>query len=125
MNPLALVRALRPQQWTKNLFVLAAPLFAYGDRRSALPREALTATLWAFVGFCLAASAVYLINDVFDAEKDRRHPTKRLRPIAAGEVSFPLALASALACWPAPCSWAFGSTAARSASAGSWSATWR
>ena len=82
----ALVRALRPHQWSKNLFVLAAPVFAYGDRLADVSGEDFRATLLAFVGFCLAASAIYLVNDVFDVERDRRHPTKRLRPIAAGEL---------------------------------------
>ena len=58
----ALVRAVRPRQWVKNLLVVAAPLAAgeLGDR------DVLAATLLAFVGFCLAASAVYLVNDTAD-----------------------------------------------------------
>ncbi len=53
--------------------------------------EALVATLVALVAFCLAASATYLLNDAADVESDRRHATKRFRPIAAGELSVPLA----------------------------------
>jgi decaprenyl-phosphate phosphoribosyltransferase len=77
-----LVRALRPRQWVKNVLVLAAPLAA-GEigRPTVLVNSAL-----AFAAFCLAASAVYLINDVVDVESDRLHPTKRNRPIAAGLV---------------------------------------
>jgi 4-hydroxybenzoate polyprenyltransferase len=96
MNPKALVRALRPEQWSKNLFVLAAPVFAYGDRLSDVSRGDFERTLLAFVGFCLAASAVYLLNDVVDVEQDRLHPTKRLRPVASGEVPPALALVLAL-----------------------------
>src|SRR5687768_17462003 len=92
----ALLRALRPQQWAKNLFVLAAPVFAYGDRASQIEGDVLGPVLLAFAGFCLAASAVYLFNDVIDVEKDRLHPTKRLRPIAAGEISVPVALGASV-----------------------------
>src|SRR5262245_58336449 len=96
MRPTAFVRALRPQQWAKNLFVLAAPVFAYGDRLSGMSREAFRPTLLAFIGFCLASSAVYLLNDVLDIESDRRHPAKRLRPVASGELPVPAALFGAL-----------------------------
>lgn len=94
----ALLRAMRPHQWTKNLFVLVALVFAAGDRRSdaIAAREHLLAGLCAFAAFCLASSAVYLLNDVLDVEKDRAHPDKRRRPIAAGELSVPAALAAAL-----------------------------
>ena len=97
MNPAAFVRALRPQQWAKNLFVLAAPVFAYGDRLSAVSRDAFRPTLLAFGAFCLASSAVYLVNDVLDVEQDRLHPEKRRRPVAAGELSATAALAGAVA----------------------------
>src|SRR5207342_2298416 len=87
----ALVRAVRPRQWVKNLLVVAAPLAAgeLGDS------DVLAATLLAFVSFCLAASAVYLVNDTADREMDRLHPTKRLRPIASGALPVPIALATA------------------------------
>jgi 4-hydroxybenzoate polyprenyltransferase len=77
-----LVRGMRPRQWVKNLFVLAPLLFAGDLDKEGVVRRALGA----FVIFCLLASGVYLINDVHDREADRRHPTKRLRPVAAGEV---------------------------------------
>jgi decaprenyl-phosphate phosphoribosyltransferase len=86
--PLALLAAARPRQWVKNLLVLAAPL--------AAGRVNEPGTLWpivaAFVIFCAAASGVYLINDVLDVAEDRRHPVKRLRPIATGEVPRSVAL---------------------------------
>ena len=90
----ALVRAVRPRQWVKNLLVLAAPLAAgeLGDP------DVLVATLLALVAFCLAASAVYLVNDTADREADRLHPTKRLRPIASGALSVPVALGAAAVC---------------------------
>ncbi|KQV69777.1 phosphoribose diphosphate--decaprenyl-phosphate phosphoribosyltransferase [Nocardioides sp. Root122] len=86
MTPLplpALVRALRPKQWVKNVLVLAVPVAAgrLGDP------EVLLGTVLAGVAFCLLSSAVYLVNDSVDVEADRRHPVKRLRPIAAGEIS--------------------------------------
>ncbi|MET0768003.1 MAG: decaprenyl-phosphate phosphoribosyltransferase [Aeromicrobium sp.] len=88
----ALVRAARPRQWVKNLLVVAAPLAAGVIDDPA----ALRAIAAAFVAFTLAASAVYLLNDVMDVEDDRRHPTKRRRPIAAGELSSRAALVAAV-----------------------------
>lgn len=92
--PAALLVACRPKQWVKNLLVLAAP-GAAGVLGSA---DALVATLAAFVAFCLAASATYLLNDASDVEADRAHATKRYRPIAAGELSVGLALGLAVVC---------------------------
>ncbi|RMH21853.1 MAG: decaprenyl-phosphate phosphoribosyltransferase [Acidobacteria bacterium] len=87
----AFIRALRPVQWIKNVFVLAPVVFAQRLADvAALGRAAL-----AFAVFCAAASAVYLWNDLRDREEDRRHPLKRHRPIAAGVV--PPALAAAAA----------------------------
>ncbi|GAB09848.1 hypothetical protein GOARA_048_00500 [Gordonia araii NBRC 100433] len=84
-----LFKAIRPRQWVKNVLVLAAPLAA-GQLRFD------NVDVWrgagiAFVAFCLAASAIYLINDALDVEADRNHPTKRFRPIAAGVVPVNLA----------------------------------
>jgi len=95
MNPVALLRALRPHQWSKNVFVLAALVFAAADRRREVDGAAVSGVLLAFLAFCLASSAVYLVNDVADVEKDRAHPDKCKRPIASGELSIPLALVSA------------------------------
>lgn len=86
-----LLVALRPAQWTKNLFVLAPLLFG-----KALTRpEVAGRTLAAFAGFCAAASALYLVNDVLDRQADASHPVKRLRPVASGEVGVVTALAAA------------------------------
>jgi decaprenyl-phosphate phosphoribosyltransferase len=78
-----LVRTARPHQWVKNVLVAAGPLAA----GTLLARSSVLAVLVAFVGFCLAASTIYLVNDVLDVAEDRAHPTKRHRPIAAGVVS--------------------------------------
>lgn len=80
-------RSLRPKQWTKNVVVLAALVFAAGDRSQQIDVNQLWLALGAAAVFCLVSSAVYLFNDIRDVDLDRAHPTKRLRPIAAGEVS--------------------------------------
>jgi 4-hydroxybenzoate polyprenyltransferase len=87
-----LVRALRPPQWVKNLFVLAPAVFAH---RLLEPAVMLRAGL-AFLAFCAASSAVYLLNDLRDREADQQHPLKRLRPLAAGTLSPALASGAAL-----------------------------
>jgi 4-hydroxybenzoate polyprenyltransferase len=86
-----LIRALRPKQWTKNVFVFAAMVFA---GRLLEPSAALR-SLAAFAIFSAVASSVYLVNDVADRATDVLHPTKRLRPIAAGIVSPAQALVTA------------------------------
>lgn len=83
-----LVRTARPRQWLKNVLVLAAP---FGAGRIS-DGHVLLSSLVAFVAFCLAASAIYLINDAKDVEADRAHPTKRNRPIAAGRVPVGVAI---------------------------------
>ena len=90
-RPLPWLRAVRPSQWTKNLVVFAAFLFALGDRQQHLGAQVFFDALQAALAFCLISSGVYLFNDIRDVELDRVHPTKRFRPIAAGEVSIPLA----------------------------------
>lgn len=77
------VRLLRPAQWVKNLLVFAALIFA---KRLFDPPSFGRAVL-AFASFCLLASAAYVLNDLQDVEKDRRHPGKRSRPIAAGRIT--------------------------------------
>ena len=96
MKLLSLLRSLRPHQWVKNVFVLAAVAFAYGEVGRVHPADHadLVHALEAFFAFCMGASAIYLVNDVLDVESDRVHPTKRARPIAAGQVSVPLALST-------------------------------
>src|SRR5215813_11836805 len=87
----ALVRTMRPRQWVKNVFVGAPLVFS---RHLDDPAYAARAGL-AVMAFCALSSAVYAFNDVHDAEADRHHPTKRHRPIAAGELSQSAALAFA------------------------------
>nr|WP_238361185.1 decaprenyl-phosphate phosphoribosyltransferase [Iningainema tapete] len=88
---LAHVTALRPRQWTKNLVVFAAPLFAFN-----ISLQTLVGSLLALILFCGASSGFYLINDIADVESDRQHPVKCRRPIAAGLVSIPAAFTMAL-----------------------------
>ena len=76
----AAIGATRPRQWPKNLLVLAAPLAGASLGR----RDGLGYALVAVAAFVAASSAVYLVNDTVDAERDRRHPVKRNRPIASG-----------------------------------------
>jgi 4-hydroxybenzoate polyprenyltransferase len=97
----ALIKTMRPRQWTKNAFVLAALVF---DRQlTQIP--ALIISLAGFLIFCLISSAVYLINDIADVESDRLHPQKRNRPIASGKLSIRVASIAAvlivLVCLPA------------------------
>jgi 4-hydroxybenzoate polyprenyltransferase len=87
-SPRALLIALRPRQWTKNGLLFIALAFTLNLQQGAL----LFRTLAAFVCFCALSSAGYLLNDVVDVEADRAHPTKRLRPIAARQVSVGIAL---------------------------------
>jgi 4-hydroxybenzoate polyprenyltransferase len=88
---LSLFIALRPHQWTKNLLVFAALVFAV---RLFDPAAVITA-MEAFAVFCALSSAVYLLNDVADRETDRQHPLKRHRPIATGALPVPAALTAA------------------------------
>ncbi|MCP1336378.1 decaprenyl-phosphate phosphoribosyltransferase [Futiania mangrovi] len=84
-----LARLIRPRQWVKNTFVLT-PLVFSGQFN--VP-EQIEHALLAFVLFCVASSATYILNDILDIERDRAHPKKRYtRPLAAGEVTIPQAL---------------------------------
>ncbi len=85
--------SLRPEQWTKNLIVFAALIFA----RRLLDPAAVALALAAFLTFCGLSGAVYLFNDVSDRESDRRHPLKSRRPIASGVLSAESALGWAAA----------------------------
>lgn len=80
--PAAYLRLARPKQWTKNGFVLAGVVFS-GE---ALQLSSVVAALLAFVAFCALSGAVYAANDVLDVEEDRKHPTKRFRPVAGNEI---------------------------------------
>lgn len=89
--PVALIAAMRPRQWLKNVLVFAAPLAA----GVLFEPEVLWPSIGAFVAFCLISSATYLVNDARDVDADRAHPTKRHRPIAAGHLSTATALVAA------------------------------
>lgn len=91
-RPAALVAALRPRQWTKNLLLFAGIVFAaeLGDGHRWV--EAIAA----FLAYCAASSAAYLVNDVRDAASDRVHPVKRTRPVASGRLSPGVALGAAV-----------------------------
>jgi 4-hydroxybenzoate polyprenyltransferase len=87
---LELLRAMRPKQWIKNLLVFGAFVFTLNERWRPMSPEMwryLERSLAAFALFSLLASSIYLINDVRDIEKDRQHPRKRRRPIAAGTLA--------------------------------------
>jgi 4-hydroxybenzoate polyprenyltransferase len=88
----AVFASLRPRQWVKNLFVFGGLVFG-----QQLFTPALWTALAAFVVFCGLSGAIYLLNDVADRDKDRLHPDKRQRPIAAGRLPVTYALAVALA----------------------------
>lgn len=88
---LHLIKAMRPRQWIKNIFVFAPLVF---DVKLDDPYY-LARTVAGFVLLCLASGAVYIINDLADVENDRQHPRKRERPIASGRLAFAPAVAAA------------------------------
>jgi 4-hydroxybenzoate polyprenyltransferase len=95
-----LLRTMRPKEWIKNVFVFAAIAFARDPDTGVPLWQQLSKVLIvvaAFVLFCMAASAIYLINDLVDIEKDRAHPTKRNRPLASGRLSPTVAKVAAAA----------------------------
>ncbi len=110
---MAILRLIRPQQWVKNLFVLAPLLFSGQALQAASQVRGLTA----FAAFCLLASTVYVMNDVVDREADRAHPTKRRRPIASGAIPVSVALALAAVMLAASLVLAFSAGAALGACA--------
>jgi 4-hydroxybenzoate polyprenyltransferase len=87
----ALIKALRPRQWVKNVFIFAPLVF---DKKLLDPSAFLT-TLGGAVLFSMVASAVYLFNDISDIEADRQHPRKKHRPIASGKLPLSTARVSA------------------------------
>lgn len=90
-----LVRAMRPKEWIKNTFVFAAMVFS--QQRLWTHVDAVMTVVAAFVLFCMVASAIYLLNDLVDMEKDRAHPKKRNRPLASGRLSPRIAAIAAVA----------------------------
>ncbi len=89
-----LLRLLRPHQWVKNGFVFLGLLFGHAWADPAR----VTLAIDAFVAFCLVSSAVYVMNDLVDRERDRAHPKKRKRPLASGTVSMAAAIVLMLVC---------------------------
>jgi 4-hydroxybenzoate polyprenyltransferase len=77
---LALLQAMRPRQWTKNLAIFVGIVFAH----RLLAITSFERAFVAFITFCLASSTIYLLNDLLDLENDRRHPVKSKRPLASG-----------------------------------------
>lgn len=86
-----LLLSMRPRQWVKNVFVLPALVFS----KHLFEWKYVSFSLGAFLCFCLVSGVVYLINDLFDVEQDRRHPVKARRPIAAGNLSVKAAVGAA------------------------------
>lgn len=87
-----LLKATRPRQWIKNSALLGGLLFS-GQLSNG---NAIFSAFYAFIIFCAASSATYLLNDVFDIERDKLHPFKSKRPIASGKISIPFATIIAL-----------------------------
>lgn len=87
-----LIRAMRPKQWTKNVLIYAGLVF---DGQLFVPNALLKVTI-SFVLLCFVASSIYLINDIIDIDRDRKHPTKRHRPLPSGQLSVSIALTAAI-----------------------------
>ncbi|MEZ4666947.1 MAG: decaprenyl-phosphate phosphoribosyltransferase [Anaerolineae bacterium] len=93
MKPLiALIKTMRPKQWTKNVIIYAGLVFD----GQLFNLDAFTRVTVSFVLLCLAASTIYIINDLADIERDRQHPKKKKRPLPSGELPLPLAYAAAI-----------------------------
>ena len=92
MNGKAILRLLRPQQWVKNVFLIAPLIFS----KHLFNPDYLLTTVLALVVFSLVSSSVYIINDIADREADRQHPIKKNRPIASGQISIPQAVVTFL-----------------------------
>ena len=95
----ALVLSTRPKQWTKNLLIFLVLFFTVNEAWDPDDLDEILSlasrTILAFVIFSALSGAVYLFNDVFDIERDRRHPRKRFRPIASGHLPIPMAMGAA------------------------------
>ena len=86
----ALIKTMRPRQWTKNAFIFGPLVF---DGKLFILPDFLR-TLYGFLLFCLISSSVYIFNDLLDVQADRQHPVKRNRPIASGQLPVPAAIAA-------------------------------
>lgn len=80
---LIILKAWRVDQWSKNLLVFSAPLFTFQFSNYHI----LISSFYTFLSFCLISSSIYLVNDIVDAEADKKHPVKKYRPIASGLLS--------------------------------------
>ena len=83
-----IVKTMRPSQWTKNVLVFSGLIFS---GRAVLASDVLLSAK-AFIIFCLGSSSIYILNDIIDRANDKNHPFKKMRPIAAGQLSVPFAL---------------------------------
>lgn len=88
----AVIKAARPRQWLKNLAVFTTILFS----GKLFEPHLFTTTVWAFFAFCLMSSSNYILNDVLDAPRDRKHPFKKFRPVASGKLSASMAIGISL-----------------------------
>src|SRR6476646_10299644 len=99
----ALLRGMRPKQWIKNVLLFAGFVYTLNEGWHPFTTEmwrAFGRSAAAFLLFSLVSSSVYLLNDVLDVEKDRKHPTKSKRPIASGALSPRTAVATAVVLMP-------------------------
>lgn len=94
LGPKTIFRLLRIKQWVKNLFVFVPLIFS----GRMLDPELIMESAGAFFSFCLISSSIYILNDLRDRDSDRRHPFKRFRPIASGQIPAGLAVAISLTC---------------------------
>jgi len=84
----SILKTARPRQWLKNVAVFTTILFTGVFFNPSI----FQTTVWAFVAFCFLSSSGYIINDILDAPKDRKHPFKKFRPVASGALPIPIAL---------------------------------
>ncbi len=89
---IGLLRIMRPKQWTKNVLIYAGLVFD----GQLFNRQSFVIVTISFVLLCLAASTIYVVNDLADIERDRQHPRKKLRPLPSGQLPVPLAIAAAI-----------------------------
>ncbi len=99
-----LLRTVRPHQWIKNLVLFAGLIFAGGLVDPELIRLAGSG----FIVFCMLSGAVYIVNDIVDLENDRKHPEKKMRPLASGDLPIALAVGAGVALAGGGLAWAYG-----------------
>ena len=101
--PIAALKALRPKQWVKNVFLLAALVFSFEFKEI----DSVIRTLWGIACFCLVSSTGYIFNDIRDKEADAAHPKKRKRPIASGALPVSMAYAEMAVIFVGGCALAY------------------